>query len=244
MTTLVAHLYRRMMTRGRVIGLTVLSAVSGLTVWLAAPGNPTERQGAVYPEAVTSAGYTFVIAILILTVGTLRDERDGGTLPYVYMKPIPRTRFAASSILGGASAALVIAVLAWLASVAGAIAGGIEVEHALPGIVLFTSAAIGYAAIFVPLGYLAPRSLLFGLGYVVVLESIVGSLVSGVAELSIWRIATSIYADLAPEFPDQLADVVLGPVAIGVSGGLIKLGIALLLGWAVLTWALRRRDAV
>jgi hypothetical protein len=36
----------------------------------------------------------------------------------------------------------------------------------------------------------------------------------------------------------------LGPVTPGVGGGLVKLGAVLVLGLAVLTWALRRRDAL
>ena len=243
MTTLVGHFFRRMMTRGRVIGLIALSSVAGLVIWLSS-GSDFDDAEAVYPFAITTAGFTFAIAVLILTVGTLRDERDAGTLPYIYMKPIPRSRFAVASIAGGALTAIAIGIGAWVASVLGSLAGGLDFEQALPGLAMFGTAAIGYAAIFVPLGYLAPRSLLFGLGYVVVLEQVVASLIDGVAQLSIWRIAISIYADLAPSFPDDLADAVLGGVVPGVGPGLVKLGVALLLGWSVLTWALRERDAI
>jgi hypothetical protein len=79
---------------------------------------------------------------------------------------------------------------------------------------------------------------------VVVLESIIASAVDGLAQISIWRIAVSVYADMAPDFPEDTADIILGPVAPGVWGGLAKIGVVLVLGWAVLTWSLRRRDAV
>lgn len=243
MTTLAAHFFRRMMTKGRVIGLTALSSVAGVVIWLSA-GADTERSDWVYPGSITTAGFTFAIAVLILTVSTLRDERDAGTLPYIYMKPVARTRFSAAAISGGAATAIAIGVAAWVATLLGALAGGVEVSEVLPGLSLFVAAAIGYAAVFVPLGYLAPRSLLFGLGYVVVLESVVAALIDGVAQISIWRIATSIYADLAPSFPPDVAEVALGPVAPGVGGGVIKLGVVMVLGWAVLTWALRQRDAI
>ena len=36
MTTLVSHFFRRMMTRGRVIGLVALSSVAALVIWLSA----------------------------------------------------------------------------------------------------------------------------------------------------------------------------------------------------------------
>lgn len=245
MTTLAVHFFRRMMTRGRVIGLIALSSVAGLVVWLSSGIQDSFGGGdATYPLSVTTAGFTFAIAVLILTVSTLRDERDAGTLPYIYMKPVARTRFSAAAIAGGAATAIAIGVAAWGVTLLGALAGGIDLSHAWPGITLFVAAAIGYAALFVPLGYLAPRSLLFGLGYVVVLESVVAALIDGVAQISIWRIAVSIYADLAPSFPEEVAEAALGPVAPGVGGGVVKLGVAVVLGWAVLTWALRNRDAV
>ncbi len=243
--TLAAHFFRRMMTRGRIIGLVALSSVAGLVVWLSSGvGDSFGGTDSAYPASLTTAGFTFAIAVLILTVSTLRDERDAGTLPYIYMKPLARTSFSAAAIGGGAATAITIGIAAWVMTLLGALAGGIDMSHVLPGLALFVAAAIGYAAIFVPLGYLAPRSLLFGLGYVVVLESVVAALIDGVAQISIWRIATSIYADLAPSFPDDLAEVALGPVVPGVGGGVIKIGVALVLGWAVLTWALRQRDAI
>lgn len=225
------------------MGLVALSSVAGLVIWISG-GSSFERSESVYPLALTTAGFTFAIAVLILTVGTLRDERDAGTLPYIYMKPVPRTRFAAASITGGAVTAVSIGLGAWLASVLGTLAGGLDLGQTVAGLTLFVAAGIGYAAVFVPLGYLAPRSLLFGLGYVVVLESVVAALIDGVAQISIWRIAISIYADLAPSFPDDVAEAALGPVAPGAGGGMAKLAVALILGWAVLTWTLRERDAI
>jgi ABC-type transport system involved in multi-copper enzyme maturation permease subunit len=242
--TLVGHLYRRLMRKGRVIALIALASVPGLVVWLVSFDTPEDRRDVIYPEVVSSAGYSFAIAVLILTVATLRDERDAGTLPFIYMRPIPRAVFSVSSIVAGAFAALTVAVGGWLASLVAALAVGMDPAVPIAGLSLFVSAAIGYTAVFVPLGYLVPRALLVGLGYIVVVESILASAVDGLAHISIWRIAVSIYADLAPEFPADTARIVLGTVAPGVAGGVIKLAVVLLLGWGVLTWALRRRDAV
>ncbi|HEX9762480.1 MAG TPA: hypothetical protein VGA97_05195 [Acidimicrobiia bacterium] len=244
MTTLIGHLYRRMMKRGRVIGLLALASVPGLVVWLVSFDTPVDRRALIYPEVLSSTGYSFAIATLILTIATLRDERDAGTLPYIYMRPIPRPAFAISSILAGAATALTIALGGWAVSLIAVLAVGVDIGVALPGLTLFAVAAAGYAAVFVPLGYLVPRALLIGLGYVVVLESIIASAVDGLAQISIWRIAVSVYADLAPDFSEDTADIILGPVAPGAWGGLAKIGVVLVLGWAVLTWSLRRRDAV
>lgn len=237
------HLYKRMMRRGRVIALLLLSAVSGLVYWLAAFDADSADQSAIYADVVTTSGFAYAIAALIMTVATLREERDGGTLPYIYMRPISRFSIAVSSMVAAIAAASTLAVGGWVATLLAATAVGADLSFAMPGLTLFVAAAVGYAAVFVPLGYLVPRATLVGLGYVIVGETILGSAIEGLAHLSIWRISASIYADLAPIFGGE-AQELLGPVTPGVGVGLIKLGSVFGLGMTVLVWALRRRDAL
>jgi hypothetical protein len=240
---LAVHLYRRIMRRGRVLALLALSAVPGLVFWLAAFDAADSELPELFTDIISSVGYTYAIAALILTVATLRDERDSGTLPYIYMRPIPRLSMAAQSLVAGTGAALVIGIGGWLAAVAASLAVGGGLSLPLPSLALFAGAAVGYAAIFVPLGYLVPRSLLVGLGYIIVLETILANVVTGLAQFSIWRIALSIYAGLEDQF-GEVALETLGPVTIGVGGGVLKLTAVVLLGLGVLTWALNRRDAL
>ncbi|MDP9494778.1 MAG: hypothetical protein M3P87_06005, partial [Actinomycetota bacterium] len=196
-----------------------------------------------YTDIVASVGYTFVVAALILTAATLREEKDAGTLPYIYMRPISRPWFAAQSIIAGSAAALAIGLGGWVASVLASLAVGNGVGPTIPALSLFVAAAIGYATVFVPLGYLAPRSLLIGLGYIIVWETILANVVTGLAQFSIWHIALSIYAGLEEDF-GQVATDTLGPVTPGVGGGVAKLAAVAMLGLGVLTWSLRRRDAL
>ncbi|HLE95034.1 MAG TPA: ABC transporter permease [Acidimicrobiia bacterium] len=241
--TLAIHLYRRMMRRGRVIALVALSSVPGLVYWLGVFDADSGEAAGLYSEIVSAVGYTFVIAALILTAATLREEKDAGTLPYIYMRPISRPWFAAQSIIAGSVAAIVIGIGGWLATVLASIAVGNGLGPTLPALSLFVAAAIGYAAVFVPLGYLAPRSLLIGLGYIIVWETILANVVTGLAQFSIWRIALSIYAGLEDDF-GRVASDTLGPVTPGVGGGVAKLAAVVLIGLGALTWTLRRRDAL
>ncbi len=239
---LARHLYKRIMRRGRVIGLLALASVPALLFWLVGfddtDGNMTE----LYTDIVSSVGYTYAIAALILTTATLRDERDSGTLPYIYMRPIARVGMAAQSMLAGMAAALVIGLGGWIAAILASLAVG-DISIAVPSWTLFASAGVGYAAIFVPLGYLVPRSLLVGLGYILVVETILANVVTGLAQISVWRIALSIYAGVEEGF-GEVAVQSMGPVSPGVGGGLVKLAGVVLVGLAVLTWALKRRDAL
>lgn len=241
--TLAVHLYKRMMRKGRVIALIALSSVPALVYWLAGFDADAAEKELLYSDILANAGFSYAIAALILTVATLREERDGGTLPYVYMRPIPRVTIAASSIAAGIGAALTIALGGWVATVISGFAVGVDLSVTIPGLALFAAAAFGYAAIFVPLGYLVPRSLLVGLGYIIVVESILAAVVTGLAQFSIWRISLSIYAELAPVFGSE-AEEVLGPVVPGVGGGVVKLVGALVVGMIALTIALQRRDAL
>lgn len=242
--TLAIHLYRRVMRRGRLIALLALSSVPALAYWLTGFDAGAAELGSLYADIISTVGYSYVIAVLILTVATLREERDSGTLPYIYMRPIGRWSMAVSSLAAGIAAALTLAAGGWLMSLLAVLAVGGDASIAWPGLSQFAAAGVGYAAIFVPLGYLVPRSVLAGLGYVVVVESILANVVSGLAQISVWRIALSIYADITPAWDPQNAGEVLGPVDPGVGGGVIKIGVVLVIGLGILTWALSQRDAL
>jgi ABC-type transport system involved in multi-copper enzyme maturation permease subunit len=243
MTHLVAHLYRRTMRKGRLIGLTALSAVPAvLFPLLVASGLESAELSGTYAGVVTGAGYTFAIAALVISGGVLREERDSGTLPYIYMRPYSRFKLALASVTAGAAAASTLGIAAWALTVLTGLLVGAGPSVTGSGIALFVPAAIGYAAVFVPLGYLFSRSLLIGLGYVLVGETILAFVIPGLAQLSIWRISMSIYASVADFGPDSVAG--LGPIAPGAGGGITKLAAVLVLGVALLTWALRKRDAL
>jgi ABC-type transport system involved in multi-copper enzyme maturation permease subunit len=240
---LTMHLYRRLMRRARVFWLILLASMPGLIYGVAGIDLSPDDLSEAFVGIMLSVGFTYAIAALILTVSTLRDERDAGTLPYIYMRPIPRISLAVSSLLAGVLAAGTIAVGGWLATVLAGLIHGADMSVVLPGAALLLAAAVGYAAIFVPVGYMFSRSVLVGLGYLILVELALSGLVSGLAQLSIWRIAASIYVDMV-DTSGLPVDEALGAVAPGVGGGLVKLGVVLVLGLAVLTWALRKRDAL
>ena len=229
------------MRRGRVFWLVLLASVPGLIIAVA--GIDAGDIDDAIVGIMLSVGFTYAIAALILTVSTLRDERDSGTLPYIYMRPMSRLSIAVSSILAGVMAAATIAVGGWLTTVLAGLAHGADMSVLLPGAAMLLAAGVGYASVFVPVGYLFSRSVLVGLGYLILVELALSGLVSGLAQLSIWRIAGSIYVDLLGEQGADIPDELL-TVAPGVGGGVAKLAVVLVLGTTVLTWALRRRDAL
>lgn len=244
MTTLIGHLYRQVMRKGRVIGLSALVATLGLILWLTSLDRSQTSSVENYHATIVAGGTVFSLALLIVTVAVLRDEKDGGTLPFILLRPISRGQFALSAIIAGVLASLTMAVIAWAFTLVGALAAGIPASDAVAGIVLFGVASFGYAAIFVPLGYLVPRALLIGLMYVVLIEGIIAQALESVAHLSIWRIATQVYAAVVDDLPSWITNIYVLPLSASVGGGLIKTAGVGLLGWGVLYWALKNRDAV
>lgn len=238
--TLFVHQFRTLLRRGRLIGLLLLAVVPAVIVLVVGLAEGAET-GFVADAAGGIGATTFPIAALILAAATLRDERDGGTLPYLYLKPISRLRLASTSVLAAIAATGMIGLAATVALMGAAAAVGAGVGAAAAAVPLYLAASVGYSALFVPLGYLLPRVVLAGLAYVILWEQVIARLVTGVANTSIWRFALSIYANL---IDSGALEEQLGPVTAGVWGGVAKIAAVAALGIALLTWALRSRDAV
>jgi ABC-2 type transport system permease protein len=227
--------------------MVALASVPGILAWISMSGgggrNLALRQVEIYHGVngtVTAA--TLSIAVLVLGAATLRDERDGGTLPYLFLSPVGRIPFAVSAWMAAVGAAVLVAASGWAVGAIGLVVTTGDIGPALPALAAYAAAAVGYAALFLPLGYLFSRSILVGIAYVFVWEGILAAFMPGLGASSVWRTALSIYGDLTPLPPEALD--VLGGVAPGVGGGLLKLAAMVVLGIGALVWALRARDAV
>lgn len=237
------HLFRRVVRGKRLVGSIALASIAGLAAWVSTIGESRAEAEVVFKEITSSVpAATLSIAVLFLATAVLRDERDGGTLPFLFITPISRPVFALSAWIAAAAASVVVAVGGWVLVL---LAGGLGVGSwtiAFPVLVTYVVAAVAYSSIFVPLGYLFARSLFVGLGYVFVWEGILATFVTGLSASSVWRISLAVYADLT-QLPRDALDV-LGSVLPGAGGSLITVAILVFLGVSVLTWALRYRDAV
>ena len=240
---LVRHLVMRLIRRKRFLGMSALASTAGLISWISGSGMSGPEATANYQVVMaTVSAATLSIAVLFMSTAVMRDERDDGTLPFIFISPMSGGRFAVSSWVAGAAASALVATIGWLVGLIGLLAIGGEMSSAWAVLVLYLSAALAYSALFVPLGYLFSRSLLIGLGYVFVWEAILASAVSGLTASSVWRIAMSIWADI-DQLPRDALDV-LGSVEPGRWGGLATVAVLIVLGIAALAWAVRRRDAV
>ncbi len=245
MTTvrLIRHVFGQLARGRRLLGLTLLASVPGLVAWIAGGGETDADKLDIYDIVVsTVSGATLSIAVLVLGAAAMRDERDAGTLPFLYLSPVPRWRFAVATWLGASGAAILVAVGGWLVGWVGVGVGSGDWAHAWASLPAYVAGAVGYTAIFIPVGYLFSRAILVGLAYVFIWEGLLTTLISGIAASSVWKTALSIFADLR-ELPRDALDA-LGPVLPGVGGGVAKLVGVVLVSLAIFTWALRTRDAL
>lgn len=240
---LTSHFVRQLARGKRFWGMSALSSVAGFIAWISSIDESDQDIAEIFHIiTATAAGATISIAFLVIGAATLRDERDAGTLPFIFMKPIARWRWATSAWAAAALVSFAVGVVGWLV---GFVAMGLTTGSwglAVPALGLYAAAAVGYTAVFVPIGYLFTRAVLVGLAYVFVWEGIITTFVTGLSASSVWRTALSIYADLT-ELPQDALDA-LGPVSPGLGGGALKLAGTVAVGVGVLTWALRRRDAL
>jgi ABC-2 type transport system permease protein len=242
-TRLAGHLFRRVLRGKRLIGATALASIAGLLAWISSIGESQASAELSFKEITSSIpAATLSIAVLFLSTAVLRDERDGGTLPFLFVTPISRLVFAGSAWSAAAAASIAVATAGWLVVLLAAGLGAGSWSLAWPVLATYAAAAVAYSALFVPLGYLFSRSLLVGLGYVFIWEGILATVVSGLSASSVWRISLAIYADLA-DLPRDALDV-LGSVLPGTGGSVVTILILVALGISVLVWAMRYRDAV
>jgi ABC-2 type transport system permease protein len=151
-----------------------------LLVKLAHPADPS------WPSQVLGVfGFSVVLPLTALIIGTsvIGAEVDDGSVVQLLATPVPRSVVLASKYV--VAVVLTAAFVAVPVLVAGMIATGGATKLAIGLFVGALAGSVMYNAIFVMLSVLTTRAIAFGLLYVLVWESLLGSLVSGARTLSI-----------------------------------------------------------
>ena len=181
------------------------------------------------------------IVSLILGAAALGDERRHDTLSFLALRPMRRAMITTAKV-----------VAAWLASflVAGSgavllgIIGGMRAERwdmIWPLLLMAAINTLGYAAVFVALGYVTERAVLIGLGFLLIWETAIASAIDGLTSASIFRIGLSAYVGIVHDSFRYL-DEPLGAVTPGAGGAVVKVAVLALAGVFLTASLLRRRD--
>ncbi len=186
---LIRTFVRTAASRARLVGFAVAAALVVVVAWRVGSSvtvNPLQRAA----DLADVAGLSFLAPVAALVFGTavLGDPADDSTLVYFWLRPVRRITLSISACL----AALVLAVPA-------AVIPAALVQMVLPGnslifrgVIATTLAVIAYTVLFVLLGLVTNRSLVWGIAYLLIVEQFIARGGSALGSLSIRAYAMSI----------------------------------------------------
>ncbi len=189
-----AALYRLVLrtvaTRGRLVGFLLIALVGVVVAWQVARSYPDDPVRAA-AGLVDVFGLTFLVPVAALVFGTasLGDPTDDSTLVYLWLRPVTRWQIALAAYGAALSFVVPLAVAPTVAAAA--------VISTAPGVVGGTTlaallAAVAYTGLFVLLGLLTNRALVWGIGYLLILESFVARGGRSLGALSVHAHAVSV----------------------------------------------------
>lgn len=174
---------------------------------------------------ISGYGLALMVPIVSLVLGssTFGELIDDETLVYLWHRPVARWKLALAGTLSASSVA--IPLTAGPLTVAALIASG-DNTATLATAMAASCAAFAYSALFVFVGLLLRRALIWGLVYLFIWELFIASVGGGSAQLSIRTYPTSILARLT-DVDIRLADSsVTTGIIVSALIGLVAVGLA------------------
>jgi ABC-2 type transport system permease protein len=174
---------------------------------------------------ISGFGLALMVPIISLVLGssTFGELVDDETLVYLWHRPVARWKLAVAGMLAASSVAIPLTSIPL--TIAAYIASG-DTTTALATLLAGACAALAYSALFVFVGLLLRRALIWGLVYLFIWELFIASVGGGSAQLSIRTYPTSILARLT-DVDIRLADssvttgivvcVAIATVAVGLA---------------------------
>ena len=186
-------LVRQIITPGKIVALGGLGALMILVGWLvgfAGAGNDLSVGGLLRDGAAYADGFGLIILVPIVSLvfgsSVLGEAREDGTLVYLWLRPMDRGPVVFGAAAAAVTAALPLTVIptvvgGWLA--ANRVAGSADlVWGAVAAAALGTAA---YSSLFVLVGLLLKKPIMWGIGYVLLWEGLAVGLGDFAARLSL-----------------------------------------------------------
>jgi ABC-2 type transport system permease protein len=218
--TLVA---RTQLTRGRLIALV---SIGGFAVFLGlaiGKGDDT-RQISNTLDMIQAYGLGLIapVVALVLASAALGDFVDDRTLVYLWLRPVPRWQISLGAALASVGTALPLVVIPVTLA---AYLGSADPTVALAAAAGSAIATLGYAGVFLALGFKVRRALVWGLAYILIWEGFLARSVSFCAKLSVSVYARSLMAHMAdgklPSHASTISAAVIWPTVVAVLAVLV-----------------------
>jgi ABC-2 type transport system permease protein len=226
-TRVAALVAKTQLTRGRLFALLAIGALA-VFFGLAIGASDSVTQFHDTLDMIDNYGLRIAapIVALVLASAALGDFVDDRTLVYMWLRPVPRWQLAAGAALASVGTAVPLVVIpvalaAYLGTSDLTVAGAAAASSAV--------ATVGYAGVFLALGFKVRRALVWGLAYILIWEGFLARTVSAAAKLSVGVYSRSLFERmLEGPLPHHAA----GPVAAFVVPVLVALAaIALTARW-------------
>lgn len=232
MTAALYSLFRRnLTTRARLASFALATVAVVGVAWVVGQGDrsdpPIDVASTFLAEAVLSL--YLPIAALVFGASAFGDLIEDRTLVYIWLRPIRRVVIVLTALLAVVS---VVAPLAWVTGIGASLLIDSSTDLILAATVATVVGAISYSSLFLLLGYISKRPLLWGLVYLILWEGFIARASKGLNATSISGYLHSIVAEFTGADMGRadfaLATSIIVPLAIGAAA------------LAVLTWRLIR----
>jgi ABC-2 type transport system permease protein len=221
---------RQLVSRGRIIGLSLLALIAPLAGWALGVADATLDESV---GLVAGIGLGLVLPVVALVFGgaAIGDLRDDKTLVYLWLRPMDRWPIVVGAAAAAATltAPITIVPVVLAAALTGA-GNGIVVGTLLATVV----GLFAYVAVFTLFGVWLKRFIVWGLAYILIWEGFIAQAGAGVARVALRKYTRSVLVDRTGADLD-LADFSL---ATGVVVPLVVAVAAL----AVASWRLGHQD--
>ncbi len=216
-------LIRQIFSVGRLVALGALGAVMVVVGWVvgnSADGGGSANAGALFDGASYADGFGLIIIVpivsLVFAAASLGDVRDDGTLVHLWLRPMGRAPLVVAAAAASITVSLPLCVVptalgGWLATDFVADSGGV----ALGALAAAALGTVAYSCLFVLLGLLFRKAVLWGIAYVLLWEGLAVGLGDFAERLSLRGYARTLLS--------RIADVDLGFTAYGLITAVIVL---------------------
>lgn len=214
-------LLRSVCTKGRLVAIGVLAALSVMTALIVALGDPFDPTDASVDFINRNVASLIPVAVLVFGAAVLGDLIDDGSLVYLWLRPVP----AWIHVLAAWAATVTVVVPLVLVPMVLATAIIDHSAEVLAAAVLGGLVAVAaYAGLFVTAGVRFKRALPWGLVYILIWEGFVASAGKTATKLAIRSYVRSIISSIT-DVTLKLGSFSLG---VGIVVPLVVAALALL----------------
>lgn len=188
-------LLRQQITTGRLVLAGGFAALGfAVAVAIGRADNFTRLEDSVGFVSIYGIGLMVPIISLVLGSSTFGELVDDETLVYIWHRPVARWKLALAGVLSASTVAVPLTSVPLTA--AALIASG-DTRVAVATALASAFAALAYSALFVFVGLLLRRALIWGLVYLFIWELFIANVGGGSAQLSIRTYPASILARMS-----------------------------------------------